>query len=233
MSRQRANRRRTARPRAAVPPGRRSHRARGAWRAAGLAAVVVFVALVIATLRPWDRLVGRGTPAAGVADSIARLGPDEAFQRGMVLLRSKRAWESLPFLRHAAGFPGSPQELHMACSDGLQIAALQERRVSGLPMPATRSTFERVALMRESLSELDIAERQARTATALALAHAARAHHYVTWGMPWEALAEFRQAQALDPGAWAGLADALATRLHHPERPDPPGLSPEAAGQGP
>jgi hypothetical protein len=97
-------------------------------------------------------------------------------------------------------------------------------------MPATRSSFERVALVREAFAETDAAEQRALTPAARALAHATRAHHLVTWGMPWQALAEFRQAQTFAPGEWADVGDALATRLHHPERPDPVGLSPDRAG---
>jgi hypothetical protein len=97
----------------------------------------------------------------------------------------------------------------------------------------TRSSFERVALMRESLAQLDLAMRLAGTPARRALVHANRAHHLVTWGFPREALQEFDLAEAEEPGAWRAVADGLSERLRHPVRPDPGPPSPPAGTDRP
>jgi hypothetical protein len=158
------------------------------------------------------------------------VGPDEAYQRGARILSEGRADRSLAYFRHALSFPGDPAMAHVGYSAGLHDAAIQSRSRFGLAGLATRSSIERIALMRESLEQLDLAERLATTPAERARVHATRAHHYVTWGMPWDALAEFHAAQTDDPpGGWGPVVAELAARLHHPEHPDP-GAGPLTAG---
>jgi hypothetical protein len=157
---------------------------------------------------------------AAPPDSIKRLGPDEAYQRATALLNAGHSDSSLPYFRHALGVPGEPAVAHVDYSTALHNVSLMGRSRLGLKELATRSSLERVALMRESLSQLAGAERTAATPSDRALVHATRAHHLLIWGMPWEALVEFRKAQSYEP-SWSTIADGLAMRLHHPDRPDP------------
>jgi hypothetical protein len=82
-------------------------------------------------------------------------------------------------------------------------------------------------LLREAFTQLEIAESLATTPALRALVHANRAHRELIWGFQQEALREFREAEADEPGAWQATADEWSRRLHHPERPDPgPPVSP-------
>ncbi len=189
------------------------------------------LAAVVAVFRPWRRAAPPSSHAVlAVPAEIARLGPDSAYARGLRLITARRYTECLPYLRYALSIPGAPMEAHLNFSNGLEGASIEGRERRGLPGLAARSSLERIALMREALAQVDLAERQARTPSEQAYVHATFAHHYVTWGMPWEALVEFRKAQLADPSSsWEVIADILAARLHHPERPDP-GTGPEAPG---
>ncbi len=210
-----------------------ARRARPALPARGLVALALALAVVVAgvlVLRSWGRRGPRAHgSAAAVPDSIARLGPDEARQRGIQLFGAGRADLSLAYFLHASSFPGASAAAHVEYSTALHNAAIQSRPRLDLMGLATRSSFERVALMRESLEQLDVARRMTTTPAWRARVHATWAHRYVTWGMPWDALAEFHAAQTADPsGDWGPVVAELAARLHHPERSDP-GTGPTAA----
>jgi hypothetical protein len=123
--------------------------------------------------------------------------------------------------------------MHVDYSNALLGAAMRTRVHSGLEGPATRSSIERVAWMRLALAQLDQALLRARTSQDRALIHATSAHHLVIWGCPWEALVEFRKAQSLDPAGWSAIADLLAMRLSHPDRPDPEVLTSSPAEPSP
>ena len=222
MSRRRGSRQ-------AVAMASRAPRPRGALpRMARLGLAVLLLGVLAVTLgilraRPWRHEPARPVATApSVPDSIARLGPDEAFARAVRLVNDRRPAESLPYFQHALSHPGEPALAHMDYSTALHNAAIESRVHLGLPRPATRSSIERVALMRQSLAQLEEAQRLAATPAHRALVRATFAHHFVTWGMPWEALLEFREAQRLVPSSSMGsLGDVLAARLHHPERPEP------------
>lgn len=201
--------------------------ARTALPVRGLVVLALALAVVVTgflVIRSWGRRGpgAHGGPGVALPDSIALLGPDSAYQRGARLMSAGHADRSLAYFRHAMTFPGDPAMAHAGYSSGLHNAAIQSRSRFGLMGLATRSSVERIALMRESLEQLDIAERMAATPAERATVHAMRAHRYVTWGMPWDALAEFHGAQTDDPpGGWEPRVAELVARLHHPERPAP------------
>jgi hypothetical protein len=67
-------------------------------------------------------------------------------------------------------------------------------------MQVSRSSWERVALMKESLAEFDIAERLAPTDADRATVRSARGNRLLIWGLLWDAHVEFLAADSLDPG---------------------------------
>lgn len=228
MSRRRGSRR-------AAATARGAPRARGTLPGTarlGLAVLVlgaIAVTLGILRARPWRHEPARpGASAPSVPDSIARLDPDRAYERAVRLVNGRRPLESLPYFRHALSHPGEPMLAHLDYATGLHDAALQSNSRFGWLGFATRSSIERLALMREALAQLDAAERLAATPAERARVHATRAHQFLIWGLPWEALVEFRRAQESDPSwPWAPISDVLAARLHHPERPEPSNEPPE------
>ena len=223
------HRRREGRP-ALARPGRATRVAATRLMGLGLALILIATALLVSrSWRPglhtghtwWGHAGIAGPPAPALPDSRLRLRPEEAFARASQLTSAGDARGSLPFYRHAFSFHGAPPQAYVGYSDGLHNAAMQSRSLFGVPGMATSSSLERVALLRQSLAELDTAENLAKTPSGRALVHASRANRFVIWGLPWEALVEFSKAEADQPGQWQAVADELSERLHHPERPDP------------
>ena len=153
-------------------------------------------------------------------DSLARAGPEALYRRAVSLVQHREFSRSLPYYLRALEEPGAPWHAHCNYGTALHNAALQARVHLGRTEGATGSSFERVAMMREALREFDVAERLAGTSKDRAFAIASRAHRLLTWGMPWDALQEFRRAEALDPG-WGRSVRHLILRLHDPARPEP------------
>jgi hypothetical protein len=199
------------------PAGARRRRARP-----GLLLAAALAVAGLAVLLP--RWPGRARPAsrqvAPQPDSIRLLRPDAAYQRALRLVNAGEPSRSLPYFRHALSFADKPLMAHANYAVALNRAALDSRVRHGLLLSATRASPERIALMREALAELDVAERMATTPSLRAWVHASRAHRLVVWGMSWDALEEFRRAEAAEPGAWQDVIAQLAERLRHPERPD-------------
>ena len=159
--------------------------------------------------------------APRLPDSLSRMQPEAAYARAVQLVDAGEAQRSLPFFRRALSFRGAPATAHLDYSVGLNNTAVQFRARLDIPENRTRSSYERVALMREALAQLEIAEHLATIPALRADVHANRAHRYLTWGFQLEALREFREAEADEPGKWQATADEWSRRLHHPERPDP------------
>ncbi|HET7225422.1 MAG TPA: hypothetical protein VFK69_06865, partial [Candidatus Eisenbacteria bacterium] len=111
--------------------------------------------------------------------------------------------------------------LHIEFSGALAAAAVHVQPRAGRLAALIPASDRRVALLRESLAELDAAGALATTPAERALVMAHRANRLVIWGFPWDALVEFRRAQALDP-QWRPIADELADWLRHPERESRP-----------
>jgi len=207
-------------PRAGPGPGRRS-----ALRPRRLAWVAVAVAVVLIGASAWffGRRPGRvpstpgGPPPAG--DAIALLDPETVFRTADSLGRAGRNFASLPYYRQALRNVRSDfWQLHFNYGTALYNATLEIEARNGLPVYAARSSWERVALMREAVQQILVAERLTRTPRDLALVRATRARMLWLWGLPWETFAAFRQAQAADPADRAlGLqADRYMDLLHSP-----------------
>lgn len=175
------------------------------------AAIVVGALLVIAVvIAGW--LAGRGSAPRVPSDSLAELDPTEAYRRGYELLKARGAYESLPYFRRAIAGRPDDWRLRVNAAVAMSDAALEARSVLGSVRLKTRSSFERVALMREAMAQQDRAEALATTPGDRARAIAARAHVLVVWGFQRDALAEFRRAGTLDP-QWLSVAADLEAQL--------------------
>ena len=110
--------------------------------------------------------------------------------------------------------------LRLNYAAALNNAALQARRIGGADLPASRASFERAAMLRESLRQLELAERLAPDPRVRAAVRDARGGNLELWGFPWEALEDYREAKRLDPSssAFRAHAEACAASLESPTR---------------
>src|SRR5207249_11731192 len=103
--------------------------------------------------------------------------------------------ESLPYFRRAlAGVREDFWEIHLNYAAALNNAALQARRIGGADLPASRASFERAAMLRESLRQLELAERLAPDPRVRAAVRDARGGHHELGGDPEEADVVIRRA---------------------------------------
>jgi len=167
-----------------------------------------------------------GTPALAV-DPTAGADLYRANETASRLMLSGRANESLPWMRRQiALLDRDDWEARKDYATALHNAALESRA----DRPATRSSFERIALVRESFHQLDLAESLTDAPSARAALLSSGAHTMWIWGMQWDALVPLERAIAL-PGArpelapWAG---SIRATMEHPVNPvatsyEPPG----------
>jgi len=149
------------------------------------------------------------------------MGPVEAFARGAALADSGLPRQSLPYLHRAATAPGAPWQAWRAYASALNNAAIAGA-VDPLVAedPAPRSSFERVALMRQALERIDRAIALTNTPADRALAQLTRAQFLRTWGFSWDALQDFHMAGEIDP-AWRDQGLFYAGIMRDPLRPVP------------
>lgn len=167
-------------------------------RKPGVALAVGAVALVAAAaLALW---FARGGRAPAPVDPAAALDPMVAYNIGLRLGRVNRFAESLPYFRRAADVPGGTTwQARHDYSSSLHNATLESRMIGRFGQRVTRSSVERVAMMHESLRQLDLAQADAGSAHDRAFLEAMRGNTLATWGFPLEALACYGRAVALDP----------------------------------
>jgi len=178
--------------------------------AAGAVALAAWLAL-----RPHART---GTTGA----TLPAMPPREAYERAAQLGLAGRFTESLPYFRAAAGEREDFARLHFTFAAALYNGCFQ---VLGRhpPIPATRSSFERVRMMREALHELERASRFELGAGERAALVRQHGEWLQAWGFNWEAFIQYRHAQQLDPGAGdeALHARAFMTLMRYPDRYSP------------
>jgi tetratricopeptide (TPR) repeat protein len=153
--------------------------------------------------------------ASSIPDSVARLGPWPAYQRALALSQAHRFAESLPYFRRALETPPTAWEPYRAYAISLFLTTHQVREHLGRPQPVTRSSWERVALMREAARQLDAAARLAGTPKDRAAVAVVQARHLGAWGLSWDALSDYNRAVRDDP-AERESALLLAARMRSP-----------------
>ena len=186
-------------------------RAKRPRRAAAAAWLVVLVlagaAFVAWKLRPTRPARITGTPAA--------MEPIAAYSTAVAKVGKSQLRESLPYYRRAlAGLATDFCEIH--CNYGITLGALSMQYLprAGLRVPATHSSVERVALVREALSEFDRAVALAPNRMVGVGVRRYRAVVWTSWGLPWEAATAFQDLKNVDStDAWTNrhYAQYLAT----------------------
>lgn len=161
----------------------------------------------------------RSTPA-----SPAFGAPEVAWQEGVRLGTAGQFRESLERFEYAAPkVRGRDWIFHHDFSSTLNNVTMQVDDVDGIPVPAVRTSIQRVRLVRRSLEEISLAERLAKSDQQRSVVHRARGQTYQVWGFPWEALGDLQTARHLDPSnaGFTYSADAYLYRMQHPVRSGP------------
>jgi hypothetical protein len=184
-----------------------------------LAGLAVVVAGALA-----GRMVLRRPPGAPEQDHPAMgLAPAEAYARALELGREGHHFESLPYFRRAlAGVRRDFADIHVNHATALSNATV-EFRGGPLPVPATRSSDQRVAFAQEALRELAALETSGLSAGDRARIDVRIAEVLDRWGFVSEALRLYRRAAGEAP-AWElprRRAETLDGLLHHPNQEIP------------
>jgi len=177
-------------------PGGRSPRAlaRGSQRPWIMAGAV---GLTIAASAWW--MASRARRAITAVDPLAGLRVSEAHDRGIALARSGDPLGAVPYLRRVVALRPDSWNGHTNLAGALGNAAQQARVHLGRTEIATRSSVERVELMRETLRETEAAEGLVPAAADRATVLFERGRALQTWGFPIEALVFFRIAYTAAP----------------------------------
>ncbi len=179
----------------AAPSHRRSRRLL-AW---GVPVLLVAGALLWAPAR---RAITRRPPpvSPAEADPLVGMSTEEALWTALELNRAGRDAASLPYFRRALHDDAvTDWQVHYNYGTALYNATLQIELRNGVPTYVVRSSWERIALVREAVRQLSLAEGRTHTARERATARAAYAQMVWLWGMPWDAFVAYRQAYSADP----------------------------------
>lgn len=147
----------------------------------------------------WWKMARDRETAPITIDPIAALGGQQAHDRGLALARSGDPLAAVPYFRRVTGLHPDSWFAHENLAGALGNAAQQARTHLGKIEGATRSSLERVAMLRETLAETETAERMAGNPADRAVVLFERGRALQTWGFPCEALVMFRLAAAADP----------------------------------
>ena len=176
---------------AAHPP--RAKRAtfwRGRW---GALAVATLVAVALLGRWWW----GSHATREGVRDpAVARA----LTEQGLALSQQWRLEEALVCFRSARdSWPQDDWLQHDFVANAAWRLAGQNLQHAGLPVEATRSSVERVALVNEALREYDRALRLVQRPSDRASLLSEQGDMFFTWGLQWEADACYEAAARLEP----------------------------------
>jgi hypothetical protein len=183
--------------------------------------VVAGIALVAAVaLGLWfrSRAIATARPAPPSLEAAERLYK-EAVEHG----KNGRFSESLAnFEKAAQSMIAVDWVYHHDYSSTLNNVTMQVDSVHGIPVPAIRTSIQRVRLVRRSLEEMNLAQRTATTGPERSIVHRARAQTLQVWGFPWEALGDLQAAHHFDTTRhdFTRAADSYLYRMQHPVRPD-------------
>lgn len=179
-------------------------------RLAGLLAAAIVLALV-------------GWWWFGRARSVQKdaIASHQAIEQAREMAKHKRFEPALAQFRRAAALaPIDAWQLHYLIGSTATQLSIQNTERTGLQVPATRSSLERVRLVDEALREYDTALALATTPTERALVLKTEAELYFVWGAMWEAFKTFEEARVAHPAdsALVKRVRELQMLLMHPER---------------
>lgn len=124
--------------------------------------------------------------------------PFQAWEEGKRLADAKLLVEAIPHLRRAVS-RSAPFTQHFDFGVVLHNAATSSHAVLGLDVPVTRSSVERVALMRECLYQTSLAETLASASADKAFMAVEKGSGFETWGLLGDAWMEYRRASMIAP----------------------------------
>jgi tetratricopeptide (TPR) repeat protein len=220
-----------------VTPARRAGRATPPAtppREGGRSLAIVFavLGLLVAIGAGWlfthgGRSRSQAPSAPSAEDArLATLAPTVAYDSAMVLARAGQHRASLPYYRRALQHRFDVMwPIHFNYASALYNYGLEIGTRNGVPLPATRSSVERVALMREAMAQLDSAERLAPGPAERAMIVRSRAERFRIWGLPWDAFTQYRTAEWIDPNepALRQAAEGYLLQLRYPDQNWAPG----------
>jgi len=180
--------------------------------------VTLAVAVVLVS-----RAVQRPAAPPPAPDALMSLSPGAAYDSALKVSFKGLALESLPYYRRALrGVRADFWQLHCNYSSALYNGTLEQTVRRGVRMPLVRSNWERMALLRESLLEMNLAGPLAHSPADRATLHTLRGQLTQVYGFPWETLVWFRGAQFADPSQpeLASRADRYQWSLEHPTAPN-------------
>jgi tetratricopeptide (TPR) repeat protein len=152
-------------------------------------------------------------------DSLASFDAERAYLTGVyVLNHERRAVESLPYFRLAVALRPDLWQVHCDYAAALMDAVGEARPGPGATRSATRSSWERAAMIHEALAELDRGEPLASAPADRAHLVAIRAQTLAIWGLSWNALAEYERALQIDSSSVA-LRQRHTLLWHHVRDP--------------
>jgi len=206
MSRKRAPRRSG---KAAPPPRARRHPR--AWLA------LVPLAAGLAGWGAWTSWEASAPPSPATVSEIERLTGRTAYERAVDSAQAGQILGSLPYFRRAASLEPQAPHVHLDYGRALFATGYERRADSQSPL---RSSVERVAMMREALHEMELADQPSAPRPLRAEALGTTGEMLMLWGFPVEGFAMYRQAEDAEPAnrERALRARASAMVLRDPER---------------
>jgi len=194
-------------PRAATPRSsdRRPRPKRPASRSRTLlvrwiAALLLLVAVVVLAWHPW-RHAAPPDPFAGMDVNAAADTADALDKRGKYV-------EALPYVAYLERVGEVTAAFESRAATAANNASIQVRAHHGLVIPVTRSSIERVELVRESMRRAQRAEDMTPGPQWKAAFKSARAGQLAVWGFQREAFAEYRLAATFAPLSQRALSEA-------------------------
>jgi hypothetical protein len=167
-------------------------------------------------------------PAPGPAGESPARSARESYERALQLALDGHPTESLPYFRAAElGMRGDFAGIHLNYATALYNAGFQTR--GSIPAtPMTRSSVERVGLVRAALEEMDRGAALDSSSSLQGRRLREEGEWMQAWGFNWEALVRFRGAERANP---ASREEAAHTRafmdlMRHPDRPTPEAVPP-------
>jgi len=180
-----------------------------------VAALVAWIAS--ATLRS-EAARSQPSPDAGVAAEVEALR-DSANRRAM----AGRFLAGLAFLRRIERLtPHTSADFEGAYATALGNAAVEARVERGLAIPVTRSSVERVSLLRDAFARVAAGEQKAERPNQARDLRVVRAGQLAFWGFVREGYQDFRSAHGVSPldQKTSGQAGWLELRFLEPTSDD-------------